>query len=264
MKLISLNTWGGKLFEELIQFIRDQSKDTDIFCFQEIFNTSSAQTFFSSEDNDLDSRVNLFHEITSALPNFKGFYAPAYSGLIHGLKPDFDISYGLATFIKQKIKIKEAGDVFVFKTRGEAMDPESVKPRNLQHITVETGNQKCTLLNFHGLWFGGGLGKGDFPERLTQSQNIKKFLDKTKGPKILCGDFNLWPETESLKMLETDGMTNLNKTHHITCTRSSHYKKEIKFADYMLVSPEIKVNSFQVLPEEVSDHLAMVLDFEIK
>ena len=38
--------------------------------------------------------------------------------------------------------------------------------------------------------------------------------------------------------------------------------KPIKFADYTFVIPEIKVNEFKMLPDEVSDHLAMYLDFE--
>ncbi|OGZ48935.1 MAG: hypothetical protein A3G60_01890 [Candidatus Ryanbacteria bacterium RIFCSPLOWO2_12_FULL_47_9c] len=38
MKLVSLNTWTGKIFEPLIEFITVH-KDADIFCFQEIFRT---------------------------------------------------------------------------------------------------------------------------------------------------------------------------------------------------------------------------------
>lgn len=70
------------------------------------------------------------------------------------------------------------------------------------------------------------------------------------------------PETKSLKMLEDLGMRNLIRESGVTSTRSSHYKKPLRFADYTLVSPDIKVNDFKVLPDEVSDHLAMYLDFE--
>jgi hypothetical protein len=70
------------------------------------------------------------------------------------------------------------------------------------------------------------------------------------------------PDTESLKKLENIGMRNLIKEFNITGTRSSHYAKPERFADYTLVSDGIKVNDFKVLPDEVSDHLAMYLDFE--
>ena len=38
MKLITLNTWSGKLDKQLKSFIKNHSGDVDIFCFQEIFN----------------------------------------------------------------------------------------------------------------------------------------------------------------------------------------------------------------------------------
>lgn len=57
-------------------------------------------------------------------------------------------------------------------------------------------------------------------------------------------------------------MKNLIKDFGITSTRSSYYKKPVRFADYTFVSEGIKINDFKVLPDEVSDHLAMYLDFE--
>ncbi len=56
-------------------------------------------------------------------------------------------------------------------------------------------------------------------------------------------------------------MRNLNSEYHITSTRSSLYTKEIKFADYILVSPEIEIINLQALKEEVSDHLPLELEF---
>ena len=37
MKLITLNTWGGKLLNPLLEFVRKYSQDVDIFCFQEMY-----------------------------------------------------------------------------------------------------------------------------------------------------------------------------------------------------------------------------------
>ncbi len=57
-------------------------------------------------------------------------------------------------------------------------------------------------------------------------------------------------------------MRNLVKEFGITSTRSSYYAKPERFADYTLASNDIKVNEFKILPDEVSDHLAMYLNFE--
>jgi endonuclease/exonuclease/phosphatase family metal-dependent hydrolase len=157
--------------------------------------------------------------------------------------------------------IKEEGDIFVFKERENASDDfDANHARNIQYINIETPKGLRTVVNFHGLW--NGISKEDTEERLVQSDNIIKFFKGIPTPYVLCGDFNLLPHGRSLGKLEDFGMKNLIKEFGIASTRSSYYKKEVRFADYTLVSDGIVVNEFKVLPDEVSDHLAMYLDFE--
>jgi endonuclease/exonuclease/phosphatase family metal-dependent hydrolase len=60
-------------------------------------------------------------------------------------------------------------------------------------------------------------------------------------------------------------MRNLIREYGITSTRSSLYATSpVMYADYALTTPGVKVNEFKVLPDEVSDHLALLLDFEIE
>ena len=113
-------------------------------------------------------------------------------------------------------------------------------------------------MNVHGLWNGNG--KTDSPERIKQSQKIREFIDSEEAPKILCGDLNLRPDTESVKILGK-GLHNLIQIHNITSTRTSLYPKEERFADYIFTSPEIPINAFQVLEAEVSDHSPLLIDF---
>lgn len=110
----------------------------------------------------------------------------------------------------------------------------------------------------HGLW--NGKGKTDTAERILQSQEIKSFMDSVDGEKVLCGDFNLLPGTESVKILE-DGMKNLIKEYDVGSTRTSLYTKPEKHADYIFTSPDLNVVDFKVLPNEVSDHSALYLEF---
>jgi endonuclease/exonuclease/phosphatase family metal-dependent hydrolase len=105
------------------------------------------------------------------------------------------------------------------------------------------------------------MGKSDSPERIAQSQKIRNFLDSIDKPKILCGDFNLRPDTESMKILEK-GMNNLIQIYDITSTRTSLYDKEEKFADYVLTSPDVVIKAFQKLFHEVSDHAPLLLEFD--
>lgn len=245
MKLICLNAWGGRAGKEKLLDFFKQHEDADIFCLQEIWNGGHDQV---SKWGDVVP--SLFTDIGGILRGHTAFFRPHWRDW-----------YGLAIFISKNIKVREEGDIFVFKDNSYAFAEEMANhARNLQYLTIETENGLRTIINFHGLW--NGKGKGDTDERLLQSDNIVKFLDKISHPHILCGDFNLLPETQSLRKLENLGMRNLIKEFNINSTRSDYYKKPVRFADYALVSRDITVNDFKVLPDEVSDHLALFMDFE--
>jgi endonuclease/exonuclease/phosphatase family metal-dependent hydrolase len=115
------------------------------------------------------------------------------------------------------------------------------------------------VANFHGLWTGDG--RGDTEERIAQSKKLKEFVDTLSGIKILCGDFNLDLNTESMSILDNN-MKNLIRDYGITSTRNHFFPYPGKFCDYVLVDKTLKVNDFRVFDDEVSDHLALLVDFE--
>jgi endonuclease/exonuclease/phosphatase family metal-dependent hydrolase len=57
-------------------------------------------------------------------------------------------------------------------------------------------------------------------------------------------------------------MKNLIRTYGVTSTRNHHFQYPDKYCDYILTDSEIKVKEFTVLPDEVSDHLALLLEWE--
>jgi endonuclease/exonuclease/phosphatase family metal-dependent hydrolase len=133
--------------------------------------------------------------------------------------------------------------------------------RNLQYYEVIINNKKYLFLNFHGLWSESG--KIDTPERIIQSQNIIKFLESYREDGIiLSGDFNLASDTESIKILEEWGLTNLNTRFGINSTRSSFYDGLVKCVDYIFVNDKINVTSLSAIQNEISDHLPLLLEFD--
>jgi endonuclease/exonuclease/phosphatase family metal-dependent hydrolase len=91
-------------------------------------------------------------------------------------------------------------------------------------------------------------------------------LQRLKAPFIVCGDFNLRPDTESLKQIETSvpGIKNWISLTGAVSTRSQYYPKPEKFADYIFTSPGIEVCRFEVLSgeqDQISDHLPLLLEF---
>lgn len=268
MKLETLNIWGGRVYEPLTQHIKHQSHQVDIFCFQEVYHTPLQRIYTreitddsgsSPVANEIPARADIYQRIVDVLPDFKGYYRSAQRGLDYKGRVDYELYFGLAMFLRNGIDVKEEGEIFVYRHKDSEVEGDHTSlGRNLQYVQFNKDGQEFTVANLHGLWNGGG--KGDAPERLEQSKKVKAFLERIEGPKILCGDFNLLPTTESITILE-QGMRNLVKDYSITSTRSEFYTKPEKFADYILVSPEVEVRDFRVIQDPVSDHLPLFLEF---
>ncbi|MEM8665020.1 MAG: endonuclease/exonuclease/phosphatase family protein, partial [Pseudomonadota bacterium] len=77
---------------------------------------------------------------------------------------------------------------------------------------------------------------------------------------VICGDFNVEPQSETLTLLKAAGFTELVTGHGHAGTRTSHYTKPGKFADYLLINREDVVQAFSVVRSpEVSDHCPLQL-----
>ncbi|MFZ1987554.1 MAG: endonuclease/exonuclease/phosphatase family protein [Minisyncoccia bacterium] len=242
MKIVSLNTWGGLLHKPLLDFF-ENNKEIDIFCLQEIYHEAEGKENRSRFRNDA---LTLFTDIQAVLDTHVGYFRPSVA--------DY---YGLAIFVRKEISLDEEGDLLIFEN--EFPEERGKHSRNLQYIRFSINGKPTLLANVHGLW--NGMGKTDTPDRLEQSKRIQNFVHGKNEQKIVVGDFNLNPDTESLAIAE-EGMRNLVKEYGITSTRTSFYEKEGKFADYALVSPEVTVIDFKVLPEEVSDHAPLHIEID--
>lgn len=246
MKLITLNIWGGIVFEPLMDFFKKHAEDTDIFCLQEVFNNLPG---VPSKVQTKNPRLTIYSDIKAVLPQFDSYTHPTE-----------DTEESLAMFVRKTIPIDSIDEIFVYRWKNamENNDP-STYGINVEYLQFHYGEKKYTICNLHGHWTPNF--KGDNPARLEQSQNIKKLLDGFDGAKILCGDFNVAPDTQSIAILETS-MKNLIKEYKITSTRSHLYTKEVKFSDYIMVSSEIRVKKFEVIQDVVSDHLPLLLEFD--
>jgi hypothetical protein len=225
MKIVFLNTWNGKIKEEICEFIKTQAKDADVFCFQEVYD---------------DMRI-LAKDI---LPEYEEFYA--YK------KIDSD-DFPQATYVNKKIKV---------------IDNETILGEQMGcglgiNVEIPLGSGSVHICNFHGRYKPGD--KLDSAERLEQSQGLIEFFKDKKGLKIIGGDFNLFPDTRSIKMFEENGYRDLIKEYKISTTRNRlawemYPDNKQLFSDYVFLSPGITINNFSVPDNEISDHLPMILE----
>lgn len=255
MKLLSLNIWGGKMVEELLSFIREQAKDVDIFCFQEVFSSPIHKTIGRNAQSDI------YEQLARTLSDYQGFYSPSQGRFDYDGPVDYDLEYGLAIFVKKTLPVGKTGEVFVYRYRNARDGEFTTEGKNLQFVTCETKGDKYAVFNLHGLWT---KGKGDTPERIEQFTKAREFMERFPGfKKIICGDFNVLPDTQSIAVLSAVGMQNLIMDYKITTTRSKFFDKTYaKFADYIFADPDIKIKKFEAIPVDVSDHLPLKVEFK--
>lgn len=167
----------------------------------------------------------------------------------------------MAIFINKDFVINKIENLVLFEDLS-IIDDEKDKNyfamgRNLQKLEFNNDGKIFTILNFHGMWIVEG--KKDTKMRILQSKKVRKIFDESNGHKILCGDLNIERDTESMAILNK-GNKNLIQEYNINSTRSLS-KKRPEVVDYIIVSPEVEVKDFKALPDELSDHLALFLEF---
>jgi hypothetical protein len=228
MKIVFLNAWQGQI-PQIKNFILENIPTTDVFCFQESYNSKS-QIF-----------------CLDLLKNYQHF--------IEEKRVSEHDKFVNCTFVKNNFLVSD------IKTIGQG----DLKIGLGLFTKIKTPDNKIiNLCNVHGHARPGD--KQDNPARIKQSQLIIDFFKDLSGPRIIGGDFNLDLNTESVKMFENSGYKNLIREFKVPTTRNEiswqKYKNRQLFADYVFISPDIKITNFSVPNNEVSDHLPLILEFK--
>ena len=249
---MALNTWGGRAGENNLLEFFSTHKDVDIFCLQEVWSAPYVDFEGHSAGGVAIDHTQIMTEgmqkISAVLSDHNNYF-----------RPHFMDNYGLLMMVKKDLELIAEGEIFVYKEKGYIPDGDIGKhARNIQYVTLIIENRPITIVNFHGLW--NGKGKTDTEDRIQQSQNIINFIQSLNGECVICGDFNLLPDTESIKIFERFGLRNLINKYGIKSTRTSYYTKPEKYADYVFISNGITPKDFRVLSDNVSDHAPLLIE----
>jgi len=259
VRIVSLNTWGGNVLGPLLDYVRQQALTTDIFCFQEVLNAAVLLPL------DCGFRTTLYGELAAILPEFDG----RFDAIVSWVEPPREttgsvpVPFGLATFARRSRigRERRTEPIIEHDDLLDAMPGLHRTTRRLQMTRLQTANGSLVVANLHGMSRPGS--KLDSDERLEQSRVVRRILDAHNGPSLLLGDFNLMPDTESVRIVE-HGRRNLVKEWQITTTRSRinpyYGTPQVQpHANYAILTPDITVEHFSVPDVEVSDHLPMLL-----
>ncbi|MFH1561130.1 MAG: endonuclease/exonuclease/phosphatase family protein [Patescibacteria group bacterium] len=229
MKIIFLNTWDCEIKKGVGEFLKKQSRDTEIFCLQE------------ADKKTIPLCVKILY---------------GYNLTTEYKYVDKNDIFPLATYVRKNIEIETTNSFLKSINRiGLAL-----------HTQLKYKGKIINICNVHGVCKPGD--KKDNQNRLLQTQEIIRAYQKLDGLKIIGGDFNLDADTKSVKLFENNGYINLIKKHQIPTTRNrliwdKFPNNKQYFSDYVFVSPSLKVKTFSVPNIEISDHLPMILEFDL-
>lgn len=244
MKLMTLNVWQGRLERVLLKHL--ETLAIDFACMQEAVD-------YQGQSGGL---VSTYQKIGKSLKLDKQFFSPL-TAMKLGKK---DITFG--NVIYSKFPFAKTNTVF---TRGEYkrdfdFDVDDYNVRAFQHVEVGAGGKPLHILNHHGHHID--THKLGDAETLRQVTQITDYIGQLDGAVILCGDFNLAPESKSIKLLG-ESLRNLSTANTLQTTRSRlTYKKEV--CDYIFVNDAVLVKNFEMDDTVISDHNALLIDFDLK
>lgn len=242
MRLLQLNVWGGRLMESVIDLVREL--DPAVICMQEVISTDVPMVFGTLED------------LVAALEFDHVHFAPTFH---------FDIMGGDAEFgnvILSRYPMSNQETVFfnLEYARSFSFSTHDYNIRNFVRADLDTPDGTLHVVNYHGLQVPEHKNGTEQTERncLSLAHYLKPLIEE---PTLLTGDFNLAPTSISLVPLDRL-MTNHCKAAGVTSTRTRLTRKN-EVCDYVFSSAAVTASDFRLSDQAVSDHCALVMDFEI-
>ncbi len=227
LKIACINVWkGGVVWDNLLKFIHDT--DADMLLLQEVFN---------SHDPAVPKRFRAMDEFIAEFKYPYHALAPAFVDTEDGITAE----QGNAIFSKFPIVDHDWSFYHGTYSARTEQTPDSYKvtPRNVQHATIDVDGTLLHAFNNHGVWEVHG---GDTPERLKMGRHIAEAVHG-KSHVILGGDFNVNPNTETIRLIEKELQPVFGE--EIKTTFNLKYKTDPGFAtavvDLLFVSSDIKI-----------------------
>lgn len=243
MKILQLNIWGGKLDKQIVSLL--EREQADIVCLQEVVSVPGGSTFFFEDLEELQKDAGYNYAYHTASHNFKLMNRTA----------------GWGNAIVSRFPFVETNDLYTYKEATVDFDyleeTDYNTGRALQHAVVDTESGPLNILNHHGYHLPSHKNGDD--ETLRQCGMIADYVKKLEGSVVLCGDFNLVPDSPSIGLIN-EVLVNHVKERGVLTTRTPLTHKT-EACDYIFTSPDIEVKNFQVLDDIASDHKALTIEF---
>lgn len=250
MKLISLNVELGQGNVDVVtKFISEM--DPDFICLQEVGSSSDTHTkheycFKESLDSMLSQRYPF---------RFWGPLSETFSETKETLT-EFGGLVQQGNYFLSKHPIKCAEQVFYYKNYSYV--PSWYKKhyqtgRAFQRIELEFKNKRLQIVNNHGIIRNERHGNEETDLECTLIRDF--VLNHESDNTIIVGDFNLLPESQSLKILHEKFDELVTDGGYLT-TRPAPKEMVVDYCFH-----NVTVKKFEVIKIDISNHYPLFLEF---
>lgn len=248
MKLIQLNIWQGRLLGQIATFLQDEQPD--ILCLQEVYSSKLSTPllpFFSG-----------LERISLALPEgYSTYFSPVSSTQVLGE----EVRYGNAILSRYPLTDMETFEINEHFQKVSRQQEMSHNARNLQRVTVQLPRGKeLYLLNHHGYWEPSDVGSDITVQKM---QKVADIVEHSGRPLILTGDLQIASYSPAMHSLQAQ-LRDLTQEYTLPTTLSSFGKVKNVACDHICVSNGITVHTFQASDALISDHLALIMEFDLE
>ncbi len=246
VRLFDLYNWseGSKTRDSIISLL--QTRDVDIFCFQEFYHTNRKGIF--------ETRDTLLQVLPT--PYFQERYTHKMNG---------EQYFGVVTLSKYPIIQKgeipfesDDNNFCIYSDIELGVDTFRVFNAHLASIRFqpEDYSELKTELSISGVKRMASKLQLAFEKRANQAEKVAAEISNSPHKVIVCGDFNDTPISYAYTTLSHDLTDSF-----VECGRGTGSTYVGDFPsfriDYILHSPEMRAGQLKVLPQKFSDHHAI-------
>lgn len=255
LSILQLNINSDNYWDQLIPYIT--SHDFDVMQFQEVTGPHSVS-------GNINSKLDGFKELQKTLdalyigeliiPTTFTSHPSSYMGNATFYKKDFSFVH------KHIITMHDRKEPFP----SDANNFED-EARLLLHLQLSIQGKTISFLNTHFAW---AQSPKEESHQTKQGEIMLEYLKQIKKPFVFTGDFNLDPDQPTIQKVNklARNLTTENKvsnTLNPRTHRAKHLFPKGAAVDYIFVSPDIKINNFSVVEEDLSDHFGLIVEIEI-
>lgn len=169
-----------------------------------------------------------------------------------GHAPHFQNKYGLRSINRRLPIVSKQGNAFLTRYP-EAVQRFHFFELGIKRLIMELELDRVCLFLVHLSLH--------YRHRHHQMHHLSSLVHSATKPVIVAGDFNTFRgDHELAAFMQATGLINANP-HNAPSWPSRRPTRQL---DFILHSPEIKVTHFELPRVELSDHLPLVCDFEVR